>query len=77
MTPFRSELRVTCQRALLAGLDLDTSAIYWSMLDTGLGFVAAILVIVYGLLAQQIGLISSEPRLNAVLQVLPGGEPRG
>ena len=32
-------------------LDLDTSAIYWSMLETGLGFVAANLVVVYGLLA--------------------------
>lgn len=30
---------------------LDTSAMYWSMLETGLGFVAANLVVVYGLLA--------------------------
>ncbi len=51
MAPFKSELSVICQRALLTGLDLDTSAMYWSMLETGLGFVAANLVVVYGLLA--------------------------
>ncbi|MCJ1238399.1 hypothetical protein MMC14_006388 [Varicellaria rhodocarpa] len=30
---------------------LDTSAIYWSMLETGLGFMTANLIIVYSLLA--------------------------
>ena len=40
-----------CQRALLTGLDLDTSTIYWSMLETGLGFVGANRVVVYGLVA--------------------------
>lgn len=35
----------------MTGLDLDTAAMYWSMLETGLGFVAANLVVVYGLLA--------------------------
>ena len=41
-----------CPRTWLTGLDLDTSAMYWSMLETGLGFVAGNLVVVYSLLAR-------------------------
>ena len=57
MTIFISGLRVMCQRALLTGLDLDTSAMYWNMLEIGLGFVSANLVVVYGMLAHS-GLVS-------------------
>ena len=53
---------------------------YWSMLETGLGFVAANLIVVYGLLAHSnlVPYLRSLNRSNAVLQVLSGGrEPTG
>ena len=67
-----------CGQALLTGLDLDTSAMYWSILEFGLGFVAANLVVGYGLLAHS----SSVSHLRSLSSMLfsrfsSGGKPRG
>ena len=36
---------------VLSPIDLITASIYWSMLEVGLGFIAANLIVIYGLMA--------------------------